>query len=29
LAKEERNENGTELCFYSAEQRFVLGALDN
>lgn len=29
LAKEERNENGTELCFYSAEQRFVLGALES
>jgi hypothetical protein len=29
LAKEERNENGTELCFYSAEQRFVLGTLES
>ncbi len=29
LAKEESNKNGTELCFYSAEQRFVLGVLDN
>jgi hypothetical protein len=27
LAKEERHESGTELCFYSAEQRFVLGVL--
>lgn len=27
LAQEENNENGTELCFYSAEQRFVLGVL--
>lgn len=26
LATEEQNENGTELCFYSAEQRFVLGS---
>mgnify|MGYP003116208728 FL=1 len=29
LAKEESNENGTELCFYSAEQRFVLGVLED
>lgn len=29
LAKEERNENGTELCFYSAEKRFVLGTLES
>ena len=27
LAKEESNNNGTELCFYSAEERFVLGSL--
>ena len=27
LAKEESNKNGTELCFYSAEERFVLGSL--
>ena len=29
LAKEENHENGTELCFYSAEQRFVLGVLED
>ncbi len=29
LAKEESNENGTELFFCSAEQRFVLGALES
>ena len=29
LAKEESNKNGTELCFYSAEERFVLGMLEN
>lgn len=27
LATEESNKNGTELCFYSAEERFVLGSL--
>tara|TARA_R110002167_G_scaffold7021_3_gene33069 strand:+ start:231 stop:779 length:549 start_codon:yes stop_codon:yes gene_type:complete len=29
LAKEESNKNGTELCFYSAEHRFSLGALEH
>ena len=29
LAQEENNENGTELCFYSAKQRFVLGVLED
>jgi hypothetical protein len=29
LAKEESNKNGTELCFYSAGERFVLGMLEN
>lgn len=29
MASEESNKNGTELCLYSAETRFVLGVLEN